>query len=225
MSKMTKRKKAAETRLFGIDVSHHQGAIDWRRVALAGVKYTFLKASEGSSFKDRRFNSNRAGSAEAGISSGGYHFYRPHSPVSRQITNFITSIGSMRKGELPPVLDLEVPESWRNLSLNQRVKMVRQWLDSVEDALSVKPIIYLSSSFAGDVLGSQRWLQDYILWLAHYTRAANPRTPEPWKSSSSWTFWQYSETGRVDGISDRFVDLNRFNGDAAALDKLLWKTE
>lgn len=224
---MSNKKKAAATRLFGIDVSLHQGVIDWTRVANAGVKYTFLKASEASTFKDRRFQSNRVGSANAGIPSGGYHFFRPNAPVDRQINNFVGSIGSMRKGELPPVLDLEVPESWRNLSLNQRVKITRQWLDGVEAALGVKPIIYLSSSFAGDVLGgsSQKWLQDYILWLAHYTRAANPRTPEPWKSSSGWTFWQYSETGRVDGISDRFVDLNRFNGTDADLQRLLWQSE
>ncbi len=223
---MPNKKKAAATRLFGIDISHHQGAVgDWNRVANAGVKYTFLKASEGSSFKDRRFNANRLGSANAGIPSGGYHFMRPNAPVDRQINNFVSVIGSMRKGELPPVLDIEVPEIWRNLSLNQRVKIVRQWLDGVEDALSVRPIIYLSSSFAGEVLNNQAWLKDYLLWLAHYTRAANPRTPEPWKSSSGWTFWQYSETGRVDGIGDRFVDLNWFNGDSAALQKLLWKSE
>ena len=220
----SKRPRLADTRLFGIDVSHHQGVIDWNRVALSGVKYTFLKASEGSSFKDRRFNANRAGSTSAAIPCGGYHFMRPNAPVDRQIQNFVSALGSMREGELPPVLDIEVPEIWRNLSLNQRVKIVRQWLDGVEGALSVKPIIYLSSSFAGEVLNSQAWLRDYVLWLAHYTRAANPRTPEPWKSSTGWTFWQYSETGRVDGIGDRFVDLNRFNGDAAALKKLLWKS-
>jgi len=222
---MPTRKKAAATRLFGIDVSHHQGVIDWSKVAAAGVKYTFLKASEGSSFKDRRFNSNRSGSTSVGIPCGGYHFMRPNAPVDRQITNFVSSIGSMREGELPPVLDIEVPEIWRNLSLNQRVKIIRQWLDGVEDALSVKPIIYLSSSFAGEVLNSQAWLKDYLLWLAHYSRAANPRTPEPWKSSSGWTFWQFSETGRLEGLADRFIDFNWFNGDSVALQKLLWKTE
>ena len=134
-------------------------------------------------------------------------------------------VGSMQDGELPPVLDLEVPESWRSLSLRQRLNIVRAWLDGVEDALNVKPIIYLSSSFAGDVLGSDKFLANYILWVAHYTRAANPRVPEPWKSGPGWTFWQYSETGRVDGITDDLVDLNRFNGTADDLKKLLWKSE
>lgn len=219
---LKKRKlKRIAPRLFGIDVSHHQQAIDWRRVANAGVKYAFLKATEASTFRDRRFIFNRANTAAMGIPSGGYHFFRPHSNVSAQIRNFVGAIGKLNLGELPPVLDLEVPESWRNLSMNQRTRIVRQWLDGVESALGVKPIIYLSSSFAGDVLGSQKWLQDYILWLAHYTRAANPRVPEPWKSGPGWTFWQYSETGRVDGINDNFVDLNWFNGSAEDLKKLL----
>lgn len=224
---MSNKKKTAETRLFGIDVAHHEGLIDWLSVRNAGVLYAFLKASEASTFKDKRYKFNRAQCAANGIPSGGYHFFRPHAPVSRQITNLVSMVGAMQEGELPPVLDLEVPESWRSLSLNQRNKIVRQWLDGVEAALNVKPIIYLSSSFAGDILGSQKWLQDYILWVAHYTRAANPRVPEPWKSSSNrtWTFWQYSETGRVDGISDDLVDLNRFNGTAADLKNLLWKSE
>lgn len=226
---MPKRKKAAAMRLFGIDVSHHQGVIDWSKVAAAGVKYSFLKASEGSSIKDSRFKFNRAGCAANNIPVGAYHFFRPYAPVSNQVNNFLSMVGAMKDGELPPVLDLEVPESWRNLSLNQRVKMTRLWLDSVESALGVKPIIYLSSSFAGDVLGSQKWLQEYVLWLAHYTKAANPRVPEPWKTGSGankgWAFWQYSETGRIQGINDGYVDLNRFNGDEKALGELLWKVK
>lgn len=222
---MTKRKKAAPARLFGIDVAHHEGIIDWKRVAAAGVKYAFLKASEASTFKDKRYKSNRAGCAANDIPSGGYHFFRPHAPVSNQVKNFVSMVGAMQEGELPPVLDLEVPESWRNLSLKQRLNITRAWLDGVENALGVKPIIYLSSSFVGDVLGSDKFLANYVLWLAHYTKAANPRVPEPWKSSSSWTFWQYSETGRVDGIKDDLVDLNRFNGNGEALAKLLWKAK
>lgn len=222
---MSKKKKAANTRLFGIDVAHHEGVINWQRVAAAGVKFAFLKASEASTFKDRRFAYNRSGTKSNTIPAGGYHFFRPHSPVSRQISNFTSMIGSMQEGELPPVLDLEVPESWRSLSLRQRLNIVRTWLDGVENALNVKPIIYLSSSFAGDVLGSDKFLANYILWCAHYTKANNPRVPEPWKSGPGWTFWQFSETGRVDGISDDLVDLNWFAGDSAALDKLLWKSE
>lgn len=224
---MSKRKKVADTRLFGIDVAHHEGVIDWKKVSAAGVKYAFLKASEASTFKDKRYRFNRAECAKNGIPSGGYHFFRPHAPISNQVNNLVSMVGAMQDGELPPVLDLEVPESWKSLSLRQRLNIVRAWLDGVENALNVKPIIYLSSSFAGDILGSDKFLANYVLWLAHYTRAANPRVPEPWKSSSdkSWTFWQYSETGRVDGITDDLVDLNRFNGDAAALQKLLWKSE
>lgn len=222
---MSKKKKAAETRLFGIDVAHHEGVIDWHRCKNAGVLYAFLKATEASTFRDKRYKFNRAQCAANGIPSGGYHFFRPRAPVSRQITNLVSMVGSMQDGELPPVLDLEVPESWRSLSLRQRLNIVRAWLDGVEDALNVKPIIYLSSSFAGDVLGSDKFLANYILWVAHYTRAANPRVPEPWKSGPGWTFWQYSETGRVDGITDDLVDLNRFNGTADDLKKLLWKSE
>lgn len=221
---MTKKKKAADTRLFGIDVAHHEGVIDWKRVSAAGVKFAFLKASEASTFKDKRYRFNRANCAANGIPSGGYHFFRPHAPVNNQINNLVSMVGSMKDGELPPVLDLEVPESWRSLSLRQRLNIVRTWLDGVENALAVKPIIYLSSSFAGDILGSDKFLSNYVLWVANYGRSS-PRVPEPWKSGPGWTFWQYSETGRVDGINDDLVDLDWFNGDATALDKLRFKSE
>ncbi len=222
---MSKRKKVADTRLFGIDVAHHEGVIDWKRVAAAGVKYAFLKASEASTFKDKRYAFNRANSAANGIPNGGYHFFRPHAPILAQISNFVSMVGAMKDGELPPVLDLEVPESWRSLSLKKRLNIVRAWLDGVENALNVKPIIYLSSSFAGDILGNDKFLANYILWVANYGRSS-PRVPEPWKSSSgkSWTFWQFSETGKIDSIRD-LVDLDWFNGDSAALKKLLWKSE
>lgn len=221
---MSKKKKVAETRLFGIDVSHHEGVISWGKVAAAGVKFAFLKASEASTFKDKRYKFNRAECAKNGIPSGGYHFFRPHSPVSNQVNNLVSMVGAMKDGELPPVLDLEVPESWKSLSLKQRLNIVRAWLDGVENALNVRPIIYLSSSFAGDVLGSDKFLGNYLLWVANYGRSS-PRIPEPWKSGQGYAFWQYSESGRIAGITDDLVDLNWFNGDSVALKKLLWKSE
>lgn len=214
---MKKRKsKKADSRLFGIDVSHHQSVIDWGKVAGAGVVFSFLKATEASTFVDRRFAYNWRETKKQGVLRGSYHFFRPHAPVERQISNFLNTQGKLESGDLPPVLDLEVPESWRSLSLKKRIAIVRQWLDAVEAALGIKPIIYLSSSFPADVLGSDPFLKNYLLWVANY-KVSRPRVPAPW---TNWNFWQFSETGRVTGVPTGAVDLNFFQGSRSDLMKI-----
>ena len=153
--------------MFGIDVSHHQDVIDWDKVAGTGVVFAFLKATEASTLVDRQFSFNWKETKKNGIVRGSYHFFRPRSPVEKQISNFLAVQGKLEVGDLPPVLDLEVPDSWRSLSLKKRIAIVRQWLDAVETALGIRPIIYLSSSFLADVLGRDPFLKDYLLWVAN----------------------------------------------------------
>lgn len=214
---MKKRKhKFADSRLFGVDVSHHQNLVDWRKAADAGVIFAFLKATEASTFVDRRFAYNWSETKKNGIVRGSYHFFRPRSSVESQISNFLGVQGKLEVGDLPPVLDLEVPESWRSLSLKKRIAIVRQWLDAVEAALGIKPIIYLSSSFPGDVLGNDPFLKNYLLWVANY-KVSKPKIPAPW---TDWNFWQFSETGKVTGVPTGSVDLNYFQGSRSDLMKI-----
>lgn len=214
---MKRRKtKIADSRLFGIDVSHHQDVIDWDKVAGTGVVFAFLKATEASTLVDRQFSFNWKETKKNGIVRGSYHFFRPRSPVEKQISNFLAVQGKLEVGDLPPVLDLEVPDSWRSLSLKKRIAIVRQWLDAVETALGIRPIIYLSSSFPADVLGSDPFLKDYLLWVANY-KVSKPKVPAPW---INWNFWQYSETGRVTGVPTGAVDLNYFQGSRSDLMKI-----
>lgn len=212
---MTENNKATAERLFGIDVSRYQGTIDWQKVKAAGVKYAFIKATEGQTFVDPMFARNWRELKAKGIPRGAYHFFRPSTNLQGQIDNFCKVVGSLEPGDLPPVLDVEVPSLWTHLTVKQRLALVNGWMKGVEEKLGVKPIIYLSSSFAGDVLGGDASLRPYILWVAHYTSRPSPRVPAPW---ADWNFWQYSESGTVDGIKDQAVDLNHFNGSAAALD-------
>lgn len=213
---MTQTNAVAE-RLFGIDVSHHQGDIDWAKVKAAGVNYCFMKATEGATFKDRKFDYNWNQAKAHGIIRGAYHFFRPNALVDRQVNNLVSKVGKLMPGDLPPVLDVEVPQSWRRFSLNQRLGMIRDWMSWTEDALGIQPIIYLSPSFADEILEGASELDKYVLWLAHYTSRDNPRVPRPW---TDWTFWQYSESGRLDGITTNTVDLNRFQGTLDDLKKL-----
>jgi hypothetical protein len=88
---------------------------------------------------------------------------------------------------------------------------VGQWIDHVEAATGVQPIVYTGRYFWQDNVGSSAW-SDYPLWIAHYTTGC-PNLPSPW---DDWVFHQYTESGTVPGISG-VVDRNDFNGDLAAL--------
>ena len=92
--------------LFGIDVSHHQGTIDWNKVKAAGVQFVFLKATEGETFVDKRYAINRAGAKAVGIPCGAYHFFRPKASLTAQIDNFVKTVAKLQPGDLPPVLDI-----------------------------------------------------------------------------------------------------------------------
>src|SRR6185437_3367405 len=105
---------AATTRAKGIDVSTWNGAIDWTKVAHAGYRFAFGKATEGTAYNDKTYTTNRNGSEAAGLVFGAYHFARPAgknlagatASAIRQANHFLAVAGP-QPGELPPVLDLE----------------------------------------------------------------------------------------------------------------------
>lgn len=200
---------------LGVDVSVYQGRIDWRRVKQAGVSFAFIKATEGSTFLDDRLVENRRNARANGIACGYYHFFRPRSSVQGQINNFVKAIGQLLPGDFPPVIDLEVPDQWREFTVGERIVLVKTWIDGVKAALGVDPIIYCSAYFPDDVLGNAQLLANYPLWLAHYTKSSSPRLPGPW---GFWTFWQYTDSGQISGIPAD-VDVNRFNGSLVQLAK------
>jgi lysozyme len=196
------------TRLPGIDVSNHQGTIDWNLVAYSGVQFAFIKASEGGTYQDPFYGTNISGARKVGISAAPYHFFRPKGSVSLQLKNFLHVVESSDIGNLPPVLDLEVPNDWGHFKIHERVEMVIEFLQGLEDSLNRRPIIYMSASFSEDVLGEAKVLKDYPLWVAHHTPAAEPWIPKPW---TAWSYWQHSDKGTVNGINGP-VDMDWFHG-------------
>ncbi len=197
----------------GIDVSHWQGTVDWDRVAAAGVRFAFIRASDGVGTLDRQFERNWRETKRVGIYRGAYQFFRPNQDPIAQADVLLNRLGwEAQIGDLPPVLDVEVNGG---LSAGQVASRVRQWLDRVEAALGVRPIIYASPGLWDSLVASDDF-GDYSLWVAHYGTTC-PRMPMGW---SSWYFHQYSDTGRVSGITGN-VDMNRFNGDISDLEDVL----
>ncbi|RPD50832.1 MULTISPECIES: glycoside hydrolase family 25 protein [Chitinophagaceae] len=199
--------------IHGIDVSRYQERINWtavRDMQVQDVKLSFaiIKATEGTSRVDPQFKRNWRKSKEAGITRGAYHFFIATRDGKKQAENFLKQV-KFTTGDLPPVLDVETTNGVVAFELR---KQVAAWLDAVEGATGVKPIIYTNVDFYKNYL--QGFFDAYPLWVAHYLEAHQPRI------SRSWVMWQHSEKGRVNGIRSR-VDFNVFNGDSVAFRSLL----
>jgi GH25 family lysozyme M1 (1,4-beta-N-acetylmuramidase) len=195
----------------GIDISHWQGVIDWTKVAAAGKKFAFMKASEDIDFVDNTYVTNRAQAHAVGLYVGAYHFAQPSTGVGDAIAeadHFIDT-AAPAKGDLIPVLDLERSGS---LSQTALTAWVQAFLGRVYERIGVRAAIYVSPNFWRTYMGDTTWfgLNGYdILWVAHWTAGVAPSVPGGNWAGDGWTFWQYTSDGSVPGISGR-VDLNRY---------------
>lgn len=201
--------------IHGIDISHHQGTIDWDDVKTMKVRnikvgFAFIKATEGTTTTDRAFRPNWFNAKEKGLPRGAYHFFVASKSGKAQAQQFIKTV-TIQKGDLPPVLDVELINGTSKSDLQQRVK---DWLSTIENYYHVKPIIYTNADFYETYLAGV--FDDYPLWVAHYLVEDKPRI------TRNWTIWQHSEKGHVNGI-DAFVDFNVFNGDSTDFKNLLVK--
>ena len=211
-----------EQLLEGIDVSVHQGLINWHAVADAGVNFAFARATIGAQQLDPRFSANWIAIRNAGLTRGAYQCFWPPTPSQQQAKNFIAAVGMLERGDLPPVLDIEEAvgatdpqrrDTWLDVPPQQRLPMIQGWLDAVADAFGATPVVYTRQNYIESLLGDDlRSLSAYPLWIAHYN-AAKPALPPAW---AAWTFWQYTDKGKLPGI-DGNVDRNRFNGSAGDL--------
>lgn len=208
--------------IYGIDVSHHNEWIDWPRVRQAGVRFAFIKASEGNAYIDPLFEQNLQGALSAGILPGSYHFFLPRFDPLEQARHYVRVLqeNAITAPTLPPCLDLETAGLTR-AALNQAVKL---FMDEVFKLTGRTCILYVSPGFWSTYLplpalsgsrltgGNVDWAARHPLWLAHYTTGWSYQV-YPW---AGWRFWQYSSSGRVSGVGTR-VDLNLFNGSDADL--------
>jgi len=188
----------------GLDVSHHDGQIDWERVARAGAKFVFIKATEGLHYVDPLFKKNWDAAGKAGLFRGAYHFFRPGYDPLRQANLFLNVVASGETPpELPHVIDFEVSGGG---SHNQEIDQAMNFLVTIGKAQNRNPIFYSYPGFIGD-LHLPKSFGQYTLWIAHY-RAHTPTIHPPW---TDYKFWQYVEDGRIDGVHGD-VDLNWFAG-------------
>jgi GH25 family lysozyme M1 (1,4-beta-N-acetylmuramidase) len=197
----------------GIDVSHYQNAIDWTQVAAAGKRFAFMKASEGTTLVDETYSTNRAQAKAVGLYVGAYHFARPGPDLGSAVAeaDYFLAMSQLEAGDLVPVLDLE---DTGGLSPADLQVWVQAYLERIYERTGVHGLIYTSPTFWQNAMGDTAWfaMNGYpMVWVAHWTTGPAPIVPAGNWGGDGWTFWQYSSSGSVPGISGR-VDLDRFNG-------------
>jgi len=206
---------AAEPYLPGIDVSHWQGSINWAQVRGDGIRFAFAKATQGTTFVDDRYATNKAGATAQGIAFGAYHFAEPGGGASDAIAeaDHFVDTASLGGKNLLPVLDLE-----KDYGLSPRAlrRWAKAWLARVEARLGVKAIIYTNYFFWRDEVGDPTWFaeQGHPLWIARYG-VLEPTVPAQNWAGDGWTVWQHTNKGSVSGIAGN-VDRNWFDGTGLA---------
>lgn len=201
--------------IHGMDISHHQGRIDWDTVRAYEswsfpLRFVFVKATEGGDMQDEMFDYNFEQVLRHGYVRGAYHYFVPQTDPLLQARNFIEHV-RLQAGDLPPVLDVETIGGRKKKSLQQDV---RTWLEKVEQHFGVKPILYTSYKFR------ERYLDDsifnaYPYWIAHYY-------VDSVRYEGKWHFWQHTDIATVKGIPNR-VDMDVFNGTDEDFSRLLLK--
>ncbi|MXN64118.1 lysozyme [Stappia sp. GBMRC 2046] len=188
----------------GIDVSHHLGEIDWDAVKADGVEFAYIKATEGTDFRDPRFAENWQASRLAGVPRGPYHVFSFGSTGAAQAEHLIDVVPTALTATLPPALDLELPKGGRKLpEVGGVLREVEDWLKTVEASFGRAAIIYTDAAFF------ERYLEGSAIAKGADARKFWLRSiGEKPGYGPDWTIWQFDDEGRVAGI-EHPVDRNR----------------
>ncbi|WP_158968596.1 glycoside hydrolase family 25 protein [Chachezhania sediminis] len=193
--------------IHGIDISRFQSAIDWNAARAAGVRFAFIKATEGGDLFDPMFDEHRKGARHADIPWGAYHFYYWCRPAEEQARWFIRNVPRDSRA-LTHVLDMEWTPFSPTCTIRPPGATVRaeakKFLDILEQHYGSRPIIYTTPDFFDDTGIGQ--LADTEFWVRSVTKM-----PHEHYGRKHWRFWQYTSTGIVPGIRGD-VDINVFYG-------------
>ena len=191
--------------VIGVDVSNHQGDIDWEQLAKNKVAFAYMKATEGGDFRDRRFKQNWEGAKTASLARGAYHFFTQCRKGAEQAKNFIETV-PREEGALPPVVDLEhMGECRSGPRLPNVFENIMALLGDLEAHYGRRPLIYTTDEFDAAYLQGQ--LASHTFWVR--SLHALPRFRK-----DQWVIWQYHDSGTRPGVTGP-VDLNAFRGSRA----------
>ncbi|MED4116607.1 GH25 family lysozyme [Priestia megaterium] len=192
--------------VLGIDVSHHNGVVNWKKVAGDGYKFVYLKLTEGKSYVDKTTYNNYVAAKNAGLRVGFYHYAHVTNHPVDEVNFFLQKLGDM-KADLPHCLDLE--ES-KGKSKTQVSTFALQWMEYLQKKTGITPVLYTGYSFMNNFTNA---LAKYPLWVARYSGSNRVKGFNAPGSSTIWRSWamfQFTDSGKVNGIKGN-VDINEMD--------------
>lgn len=196
----------------GVDVSRHQGSIDWRAAQASGIAWAYVKLTEGIGYVDPAADSHLDGARAAGLVVGAYHFARPdtNSPEAdgEHFGTELRARGLAQPGTLPPCLDME-----RTAQVDY-IDWSEKFIATVRAITGYQPMmVYASSSWWKNRYNNGLWLDEKTwAWVAHYGRAPGDQSFRAERVVAH----QYTDTGRIPGY-DSNIDLNAAFVDLSSL--------
>lgn len=187
-------------KIKGIDVSKHQGIIDWKKVKDDGIEFAIIRIGYGGSepVKDSKFEENYKNARAVGIKVGAYlySYANSQSDIDKEKASVKTWLNG-RVLDLPFYIDIEDKKTQGDLSVSALSNLVNSFCEFIEN-LGYWAGIYANKNWLETKLDMNK-LNKYTVWLAQWTN--NPTY------KGSYAMWQYTSNGSVDGIGGR-VDMN-----------------
>lgn len=198
----------------GIDVSHHNAFIDWKRLNDENISFAYLKSTEGVSHKDRDYARNHKLAREAGLSTGSYHFYSFGVDGREQARHFIRNSCVLPR-DMIPAIDVEHSPANKPASGKEELLRVVEELKALSDALFAHygkpPVLYTNKECYKKYIEGR--FPENPLWICDLRN-------EPSVASDTWAIWQFSHTGIIPGVANE-VDLNYYRHSFADFQNLL----
>lgn len=204
----------SESDTIGVDISEYQADVDMETLRGQGISFVYVKATEGATHNDSRFQENWANAKAAGMPVGAYHFFSYDSSGADQARHFIDVVGDI-DGCLVPVVDVEYygDKEENPPAVEDVQRELASYLQALEMEYDVKPIIYTEGEIYDKYLKGA--FDDYGKWIrsVYYPVIIDYR--------GDWLVWQYKDRGVLAGYSggERFIDLNVLNS-SVSLDDL-----
>ncbi|MBR3199054.1 MAG: glycoside hydrolase family 25 protein [Bacilli bacterium] len=187
----------------GIDISHHQGDIDYKKIKEAGVDFVFIrvgsqKGKNGEYYLDSKFKENIKGLNQEKIPVGIYFFsYADNNKEALKQAKWVIKQIKDYKISLPVVFDWENWTKYKeyNLSFYHLTQIATTFTDEIEKH-GYETMLYSSKYYLENIWQNPK--QD--IWLAHYTNKTDYK--------GKYKVWQICDDGKIDGINDNYVDID-----------------
>lgn len=192
--------------LKGVDISSYQGEVDMKSLSNQGIRFVYMKATEGINHVDEKFAANWKNIKGTNMAAGAYHFFSFESGGEAQADKYIEIVGSL-DGRLLPAVDVEMYGKFAENppEKGEVTKQLKIFMAVMEDKYKVKPMIYAQKDVYDKYLRDD--FSDYPIW------ARNVYFPVYLEFGGDWTIWQYKDRGELSGYKgdEKYIDFDVLN--------------